>query len=227
MSDETITTFAPQVGDSELQLRQRGAGALAQIAEGISTLVGLEGNAPSMAANLASLLSAQSGTANTAMAAALRTGRAWLLTTGLMAPTNLLGHLRLLLSNPANSGRIVFLAALVAETNAGTLSWATIRVDPTGGLPTTVIGTPVNLQFGATGQTSATNVKADVSGTAMSGGSVMAPVAVLPTARTCFQEAVFSLAPGHSLGMDTAFTLTVGVTVQSQVLLYFWEETIN
>lgn len=153
-----------------------------------------------------------------AWSAGIANGRAYLLSTGQLALA-LAGNINVLIRNPTDSGVAVTILGGVAF---GTVTgWATVRFDPTSGLPTTAQTTSrVNR---AVASTASVEILAEASATAsLDGGEVGPVIGVGANIRTEIEPLGIVLAPGQSVGIGSQF----GAAANLAVTVYVVEEPI-
>lgn len=128
---------------------------------------------------------------------------------------------RATIENPAGSGVNLVLDDLVSVQNIGT-AWATVHVNPTAGLPTTLL-TNRNAKVGHAGTAKAV-IKVDDSLTALSGGEQIATMGV-EIGRDVVDLPPLTVPPGVTIGLN----IPVGLisTGASSFAVYWWEEQVD
>ncbi len=156
-----------------------------------------------------------------------------------LLPVTAFGRIRLALTNPTGSGRLIHLIAMTA-TNASTMP-GSIKVwhNPTSGIPTTVapvaakncymLATPNAIQVGKAicyadvGGAFATLSAGNTALPAMLGGSAFPPLGLPAQSHETYNLSPFLLDPGTTMGFDASFG-GLSVTGNSILSVYWWEE---
>jgi hypothetical protein len=128
------------------------------------------------------------------------------------------GNLRAVLQNPADSGRVMYVARMVVTTTA--MGWADLFVNPTVGVPTS---TPRPVTNAIIGQNTSPKgvIRADTDTTTALGGGWNTGVSIGSPGgqRTNLDLPPFVLAPGVTLGFNNAFAGAADVSMS----VFWWE----
>lgn len=157
--------------------------------------------------------------------AAVGLGRAYILGTG-QVQLGLAGSVKLLLENPAGSGRIATLAGFTGfSTNSG---WAFVVRDPTGGLPTAAprVGLRLNdppAGYPPAGEPPTSVLRAESGTSELTGGTATGIDIGLPNGNRFDVSPIgLLLYPGQSVGVNSSF----GAATDIEVGMFVVEEPI-
>lgn len=115
------------------------------------------------------------------------------------------GNAKFSFNNPSGSGKVMYIYAYSVTSSAAALAYASLAYDATTSLPNTTTLTPRNQHTGSS-NTSVAVVKTGVDlVTAISGGTVLLSLPVVPLARTTFKEETIILTANHTLTWNIAF----------------------
>lgn len=147
-------------------------------------------------------------------------GNGFMWTTGMMGVTGLLSNMRILIDNPANSGKNLHVFSLLADNATTTPVYGAVRINPTTNLPTTSKGQGSNLFVGNPKTSGGIEAYADVFGSAIGGGTLIGHGFLPPESETdLLTEAVYIVPPGVKIGVTIPYVISLG-TVNNQMVLY-------
>lgn len=135
------------------------------------------------------------------------------------------GNVRVTLTNPPGSGKRIHLYCFVTFNTASAMGTAVLYHSPTTGLPLGNTALESNLVFNVGDTNSSSVVTVAYDGnllTPLSGGTKKSDF-LLPSGRTAFDEAVYIIESGVTVGLN----LYVGIAASLSLTGYFWEEDVS
>lgn len=129
----------------------------------------------------------------------------------------LLSNLRVTFQNPSGSGKQFMITSLAIGTSAAALSYASLFISPTTGLP--VAGTPAGNSIPALctyiGKTAGAAVTLyDTNATPLSGGTAVGEIPLMAGSYTRFNEGIYIIPPGVTMGINVAMAVSVSALIK-------------
>jgi len=149
----------------------------------------------------------------------IEAGKGFMWSTGVLTVTAALSNLRMMIDNPANSGKTLYIYSVIADNANDIEAYAAFIVNPTGNLPTTLRSSGANQKIGTAGA-SGISVYADAAGSAITGGVTAAQIFTPANSRTEYiDESIFILPAGNKLAINAPYLLQLTST-QTQVVIH-------
>lgn len=129
----------------------------------------------------------------------------------------LLANLRVIFRNPAGSGKDFMVTSLAIGTSASVLSYASMFINPTTGLP--VANTPPGNTIPALCTYIGRNAGAaqtiyDTNATPLSGGVAVGEIPLMAGSYTRFNEGIYIIPPGTTMGINVAMAVNVNALIK-------------